>query len=225
MPLADAIRRMPKAEMHFHFEGAFRWSTIRELHPDGRTFPETPPWHGRPFENWDAFTAVFRRYLKDVTGTPETLERHAFEVLEDLARQNVRYVELLVSHTYHARKGLSEKQVWEAVVRGRERARAKYRIEAPLFLGISRDQEPAAAEAIFEQIAEFGVPAGWLRGIDLQSDERARPNRDFVALYRKAGALGLRLRAHAGELGGPENVRDAVAMCGVSHISHGTRAA
>jgi adenosine deaminase len=224
MTLESAIRRMPKAELHFHFEGAFRWSTVRELHPDGPTLPETPPWHGKPFEHWDGFTAVFRAYLKQVTGTAEWLERHAFEVLEDLARQNVRYVELLLSHWYHARRGLSEREVWEAVVRGRERARAAYGIEAPLFLGISRDQEPAAAEAIFDEIAAFAVPAGWIRGIDLQSDERARPNRDFEGLYRKAGAFGLKLRAHAGELGGPENVRDAMDVCGVSHISHGTRA-
>ena len=50
-------------------------------------------------------------------------------------------------------------------------------------------------------------------------------NRDFAGLYRKAAKLGLKLRAHAGELGGPENVRDAVDLCGALHISHGTRAA
>ncbi len=222
--LERAVRRMPKAEMHFHFEGAFRWATVRELHPEGRSLPAVPPWHGRPFASWDAFTAVFREFLKPVTGTPEWIERHAFEALEDLALQNVRTVELLVSHRFHAWRGLSEREVWEAVVRGRARAQAKYRIEAPLFLGVSRDQPPEAAEAIFEHVAGFAIPAGWLRGIDLQSDERARPNRHFTGLYLKAANLGLKLRAHAGELGGPENVRDAVDLCGALHISHGTRA-
>jgi adenosine deaminase len=222
--IETAVRQMPKAEMHFHFEGAFRWATVRELHPDGASFPEIPPWFGYPFYNWEAFTAVFRTFLKPVTGTPEMIERHAFEALEDLALQNVRYVEFLLSHRFHTWRGLSEREVWEAVVRGRARAQAKYRIEAPLFLGVSRDQEPAAAEAIFEQVAEFALPAGWLKGIDLQSDERTRPNRDFTGLYGKAAKLGLKRRAHAGELGGPENVRDAVDLCGALHISHGTRA-
>jgi len=223
--LDTAIRQMPKSEMHLHFEGAFRWSTVRDLHPDGRGMPATPPWTGRPFAGWDGFTQVFRDYLKPVTGTPAWIERHAFEALEDLALQNVRVVELLVSHRFHAWRGLSEQEVWEAVVRGRDRARAAYGIEAPLFLGISRDQLPADAERVFETIAAFAHPAGWLRGIDLQSDERARANREFTGLYAKAAALGLKLRAHAGELGGPENVRDAVELCGVRHISHGTRAA
>ena len=31
--LENWLRTLPKAEMHLHFEGAFRWSTIRELHP------------------------------------------------------------------------------------------------------------------------------------------------------------------------------------------------
>lgn len=220
--LATAIRKMPKAEMHFHLEGSFRWNTVRELHPDGAGLPQTPPWWGRPFGNWEAFTGAFRQYLKPVTGKPEWVERHAFEVLEDLAAQNVQYVELLVSHRFHAWRGMTEREVWEAVVRARARVKG---IDARLFLGISRDQPVAAAEAIFEHVAEFAVPKGWMVGIDLQSDERVGPNRDFQALYRKAAALGLKLRAHAGELGGPDNVRDAVEGCGALHISHGTRAA
>lgn len=225
MDFDEAVRRMPKAEMHFHFEGAFRWSTVRELHPRGRELPEAPPWHGRNFAAWEEFTGVFRDFLKPVTGTPEAVERHAFEELEDLARQNVRYVELIVSHTFHTARGMREEEVWEAVVRGRARAEAAYGIRAPLFLGISRDQAPASAEAVFAQIAGFALKPGWLAGIDLQSDERARTNADFAGLYRAAAGMGLKLRAHAGELGGPRNVRDAVELCGVRHVSHGVRAA
>ncbi|MCC6738752.1 MAG: adenosine deaminase family protein [Planctomycetia bacterium] len=217
----ETIRAMPKAEMHFHFEGSFRWSTVRELHPGGREFPDRPPWWGRRL-SWEDFTGVFRDYLKPATGTPEAVERHAAEALEDLVRLNVRYVELLVSHRFHAWRGMSERQVWEAVVRGREKVKG---IDARLLLGISRDQAPGEAEAVLEQIAAFAILEGWLEGIDLQSDERARPNRDFVRLYRRAAELGRTLRSHAGELGGPDNVRDAVRECGALHISHGTRAA
>ena len=37
--LENWLRALPKAEMHLHFEGAFRWSTIRELHPWGPSLP------------------------------------------------------------------------------------------------------------------------------------------------------------------------------------------
>ncbi len=49
--LEARLARMPKAEMHFHFEGALRWSTTRELHPRGKELPEREPWfaQARPF--------------------------------------------------------------------------------------------------------------------------------------------------------------------------------
>ena len=31
--LAARVNRLPKAELHFHLEGALRWRTIREPHP------------------------------------------------------------------------------------------------------------------------------------------------------------------------------------------------
>ena len=42
--LEARLVRMPRVEMHFHFEDAFRWSTIRELHPRGKELPEREPW-------------------------------------------------------------------------------------------------------------------------------------------------------------------------------------
>ena len=54
--LEARLVRMPKAEMYFHFEGAFRWSTIRELHPRGKELPEREPWlaQERPFAEPEA---------------------------------------------------------------------------------------------------------------------------------------------------------------------------
>ena len=42
--LEARLVRMPKGEMHFHFEGVFRWSTIRKLHRRGQELPERQPW-------------------------------------------------------------------------------------------------------------------------------------------------------------------------------------
>ena len=126
--LEECLARLPKAEMHFHFEGAFRWHTIRELHPRGQELPERQPWlaQARPFADFQDFSQVFRDYVKLATGTPAAIERHAFEMIEDLARQNVRYAEVIVAQRFHTALGLSEEQVWQAVVRGRDRAMAQY---------------------------------------------------------------------------------------------------
>ncbi|MBI2206930.1 MAG: hypothetical protein HYU41_24115 [Candidatus Rokubacteria bacterium] len=198
------VRALPKAEMHLHFEGAFRWSTIRELHPWGPSLPATPPWlaRRRPFPDFEHFRQVFRNYTLPVTGTPELIERHAFEVVEDLARQNVRYAELIVSHDFHTRRGSSQRAVWGAIAAGRDRAAAQYPIDVRLILGLARHRAPDACAAVFDDVVDCALRPGWLAGIDLQGDERAEGHRAFAGVFRRAGDAGLKLRAHAGELAG-----------------------
>lgn len=212
--------------MHFHFEGAFRWSTIRELHPDGASLPQAPPWLGlaRPFPDFDDFRQVFRDYMLPVTGTPETIERHAFETIEDLAHQGVRYAEVIVSLDLHVRRGLSLAAAWQAIVDGRARAMARYPIDVRLLLGISRHRPPEHSLEQFDAIAGFALTRGWLDGIDLQGDERVGEPRAFAEVFRRAADAGLKLRAHAGELTGPATVRATVFDHGVRQIAHGVRA-
>jgi adenosine deaminase len=224
--LEACLARLPKAEMHFHFEGAFRWRTVQELHPRRQELPEPHSWlaQARPFADFQDFTQFFRDYIRPATGTPEAVERHAFEMLEDLAHQNVRYAEVIVASHVHTMLGLSEEQVWQAVVRGRDRAMAHYPIDVHLFLGLARRQPPEQALTRLEQVAAFALERRWLAGIDLGGDERLCDNRAYVRVYRRAADLGLKLRAHAGEICGALNVRDAVFLCGVTDISHGVRA-
>lgn len=224
--LETRLAHMPKAEMHFHFEGAFRWNTIRELHPRGQELPERQSWlaQARPFADFQDFTQLFRDYIRPATGTPAAIERHAFEMLEDLARQNVRYAEVIVAQRFHTDLGLSQEQVWQAMVRGRDRAMEQYKIDVRLFLGLGHRQPPEQAMICLEEVAAFALERHWLAGIDLQSDERHGDNRAFVSVYRRAADLGLKLRAHAGEICGAFNVRDAAFLCGVTDISHGVRA-
>jgi adenosine deaminase len=226
LDLEDRIRRMPKAEMHLHFEGAFRWETIRELHSQGATLPDSPPWLAlaQPFPDFSDFRDVFKAVVQPTTGTPEIIERHAFEVIEDLAVQNVRYAELIVSHNFHSARGLAHHEVWAAIARGRERAMARHPIDVRLILGLARHRPPATVLADFEAVAAFALDTGWLAGIELHSDERLGANFAFADTYRRASDLGLKLRAHAGEICGAGNVRDAVLECGVTQISHGVRA-
>src|SRR5215510_1017798 len=108
--LEACLARLPKAEMHLHFEGAFRWRTIQELHPRRQELPERHAWlaQARPFADFKDFRQLFRDYIRPTTGTAAAVERHAFEVLEDLAHQNVRYAELIVTRRFHTDLGLSE---------------------------------------------------------------------------------------------------------------------
>jgi adenosine deaminase len=78
--------------------------------------------------------------------------------------------------------------------------------------------------ATFERVAAFAQPRGWIDGVELHGDERLGDHRAFLDVYARAAAAGLKARAHAGELCGPDNVRCAVVESGVRDISHGIRA-
>ena len=54
----------------------------------------------------------------------------------------MRYAEVIVAQRFHTVLGLSEEQVWQAVVRGCDRAMAHYPIDTRLFLGLARHQPP-----------------------------------------------------------------------------------
>ena len=163
--LEARLSRLPKAELHFHFEGAFRWSTIRELHPDGNALPEREPWLtcARPFADFQDFSQVFRDYIKPA-GTPEAIERHAFEMLADLAQQNVRYVEILLSPKFHMMLGLTKEQVWCAAVAGCRRAMAQFDISVTKI-----DQSHLSEiESLIENISKHCSPP---RGETASSEE------------------------------------------------------
>ncbi len=72
-----------------------------------------------------------------------------------------------------------------------------------------------AAELRSEGVVAFG----------LGGDELAVPALEFRGVYEFAAASGLRRLVHAGEIGGPESVLDAITVLGAERIGHGIAAA
>lgn len=60
--------------------------------------------------------------------------------------------------------------------------------------------------------------------IDLYGDELAQPIENFIPIYRRAKAEGLRLKAHVGEWGTAEDVRQAVERLELDEVQHGIAA-
>lgn len=214
---------MPKAELHIHLEGALRWSSVCELNPQARELGDSPLWRGKPFASFEDFRGIFRNHLIPASGTEERVERHAFEVLEDLARQNVRYAEPILYLPFHMARGLRVPEVLGAVERGMLRAEREYRIVCRLIIGLNRGREADDQVKLAREALEYRSPDGTrlVAGFDVVSDDRFGIQPPFVELYSDAKAMGLRLKVHAGELGGPDIVRDAREKLGATHLSHG----
>jgi aminodeoxyfutalosine deaminase len=50
------------------------------------------------------------------------------------------------------------------------------------------------------------------------------PTAEFQAVYHRAAELGLHRLIHAGEVGGPDKIREAIELLGVERIGHGIAA-
>jgi adenosine deaminase len=61
-------------------------------------------------------------------------------------------------------------------------------------------------------------------GLDLHGDERLNSPELFADIYKAAGEKGYLLRAHAGELTGPDTIRESIDVLKLSRIEHGTSA-
>lgn len=91
---------------------------------------------------------------------------------------------------------------------------------------------------IFDAVRQFGAAAAHevarcavgLRGegviaFGMGGDELARPAAEFRDVYEYARANSLHRLVHAGEIGGPDSVRDAIEILGAERIGHGITAA
>ncbi len=79
-------------------------------------------------------------------------------------------------------------------------------------------------EETFEKLDEI-LGKNWFTSIDICGNELAQPIKNFQRIYRKAQSYGIKLKAHVGEFGTADDVREAVELLELSEVHHGIAAA
>jgi adenosine deaminase len=77
----------------------------------------------------------------------------------------------------------------------------------------------------YYKTAEACIETGYFKAIDLYGQELAQDAKDFVPLFRKAKAKGMKLIAHTGEFGDAESIRYTAELLELEEIQHGISAA
>lgn len=227
--LRQVLFNLPKADLHRHLEGSLRLATLAEIAREhGVDLPSYDIEELRPYvqitndpADFHIFLAKFR-LLRRFYKTPEAVARVAYEAVADAAEDNIRYLELRFNPAALARtQGFSYEEVSDWVIEAVLRAQRDYPITVRLIATIVRDEGVENARRIVE-VALARQQSG-LTGLDLAGDEVNYSAEPFAPLFRSAGEVGLGLTVHAGEAGGAENVRHAVAEMGARRIGHGVR--
>ncbi|MFB6351374.1 MAG: adenosine deaminase [Bradymonadaceae bacterium] len=133
----DFLHDMPKTDLHVHLDGSVRLSTILDLAekqdvelPNGADTEEqlAEELHmGEICHDLNDYLKAFDITLS-VLQTEEAIYRAAFELGEDAARENVKYMEVRYSPMLHAQEGLSFPVIVEAVAEGLREAKRQYGI-------------------------------------------------------------------------------------------------
>jgi adenosine deaminase len=150
-----------------------------------------------------------------------SLERVAYELVEDAARDGVRYIEVRNAPILNTRGGLSLVEVVEAMLRGLKRGEQVHGVIARLIVIALRHMPPSTSMEIAELAAAFrgnGVVA-----FDLAGAEHGYPAAAHESAFLYARERDLACTCHAGEGDGPLSVRQAVHRCGAHRIGHATR--
>ncbi|MDQ7041745.1 MAG: adenosine deaminase [Rhodothermus sp.] len=224
----NAILAWPKAELHCHLDGSLRLKTLLELatQQGKRALLPADSLEGLAealhqvdtSNSLEAYLAWFR-YTVPVMQTREALRRIAYELVEDAARENVRYLEVRYAPVLHVAEGLTLEQVNDAVLEGLRAAERDFGIRTGLILCGLRHE----SETLSLRTAELAV-AYRKRGVvafDLAGGEAGHPPKHHLHAFYLARNHLLNLTVHAGESWGPDSIHQALFYCGAHRLGHG----
>jgi len=221
------LERLPKAELHCHLDGSVRPETLLEL---GREYGVSMPRDDaealrehmivRDAHNLEEYLARFAITLS-VMQTAEALERIAYELAADAAKEGVWYLEVRFAPNLNTRGGLGSAQALEAAIRGLSKAEREHGIISRVLVCALRTQPTDSSLEMARLAVDFhgrGVV-----GFDLAGAEHGHPASVHGEAFNFARMHDLPCTCHAGEGDGAGSVRDAVHSCCASRIGHGTR--
>lgn len=224
----DDLLAWPKAELHCHLDGSLRLSTMLDLAKQQGNMSRLPAdteeglreilMEVDDSETLEAYLAWFR-YTLPLMQTKEALRRTAYELAEDNARENVRYLEVRYGPILHTEEGLSLEAVNDAVLEGLAAAERDFDIKTSLIICGLRDRYESASMRQAELAAAYrhrGVVA-----FDLAGGEAGNPPKGHLHAFYYARNHLLNLTIHAGESWGPDSIRQALFYCGAHRIGHG----
>lgn len=223
----ELLQKLPKTDLHVHLDGSLRPETMIEL---AREYgKKLPTWdvealrdymHVQDARNLVDYLARFDTTLS-VMQTAEALERIAYELAEDAARENVRYMEVRYSPVLNIQGGLPLNDAVAAPLRGLRRAEQDYGIRTAVIICGLRNMSPETSLKLAELTVahhHHGVVAFDLAGAE--ADNPAKKHRE--AFYTVVNA-NIAATIHAGEAYGPESIHQALHYCHANRIGHGTR--
>lgn len=224
----EFIEKLPKTDLHVHLDGSVRLETTIEL---AQKYNIELPTYDRDelkklvccdetCESLEDYLQGFH-IVNKVLQTKEGLRRAAWELAEDCAKENIRYVEVRYSPILHTINGLKLTEISEAVIDGLRQAEKDFNIKTGVIICGIRNMDPTTSVKLAELAIAYKNKG--VIGFDLAGGEYNYPAKDHKESFDLALKNNLNITIHAGEAYGPESIHQALHYCGTHRIGHGTR--
>ncbi|HXD11679.1 MAG TPA: adenosine deaminase [Anaerolineales bacterium] len=217
---------IPKTEIHIHLEGAIRTQTIIDVAKEYNL--KLPAYeageldkHVKVYDQMQSLEAVLKAFgiFQNSITSPEIVERIAWELFEDSAKQNIKLFEVRFSPDW-AFHGHSLD--WDACLEGLLRAKKRAKKEFDMAIGYiaitSRSMGPESCVKTVDWAIRHKAD---IVGVDLADSERDFPLREFVKPILKAKDAGLKVTIHTGEDTPASFIRETIELAHPDRIGHG----
>jgi aminodeoxyfutalosine deaminase len=220
--LPPSFTSLPKAELHLHLEGSIQPPTVCALTArHGIVLTEDEVRRRYTYSDFDGFIDAFK-WVTSFLREPRDYALIAGDLCEHLLTQGVVYAEITLSVGVMLLRKQRPEANFEALLRGTEPF-AKRGLRLNWVFDAARQFGAEAAMEVVRAVKRCGSKAIVAFGIG--GDELSIATEEFRLVYEQAADNGLHLLMHAGEVGGPEKIREAVELLHVERIGHGIAAA
>ncbi len=224
MDLLDSFcRKIPKAELHLHIEGTlepelmFALAKRNDVSLRFKSVEEVR--EAYEFSDLQSFLDIYYEGANVLIQEQDFYDLAA-AYFDRAASDGVRRVEMFFDPQTHTARGIPFETVLNGLTRACEYAQDKHGITSGLILCFLRHLSGEDAMKTLEEALPFKER---LLGVGLDSSENGNPPKNFIEVFTRARAEGLRAVAHAGEEGPPEYIYGALELLQVERIDHGVR--
>jgi aminodeoxyfutalosine deaminase len=220
-PFPARIASLPKAELHLHLEGSIRpeiASALATRH--GVLLMEEEVRRRYAYTNFEGFLDAFK-WVTSFVRDPKDFALIAADLAEQLLEQKVVYAEVTLSVGVMFLRQQQPEANFAAIVAATE----------PF------EKRGLRLNWIFDAVRQFGAEAAMrvvqsarrcasrkIVAFGIGGDELSLATKEFRGVYERAEEYGFHRLIHAGEVGGPEKIREAIEILGVERIGHGIAA-
>ena len=215
------IATLPKAELHLHLEGSIQPAVAVALAKRrGANLTEEQVRKRYAYSNFTEFIEAFK-WVTSFLREPADFALLAADVAEQLLAQNVIYAEITLSVGMMLLREQDPQANFEEILAATEPFEEKGLRLNWIFDSV-RQFGPELAQQVLAWAKRCRSPR--IVAFGTGGDELSVPTREFRKVYQDASACGFHRLIHAGEIGGPEKIRETLELLGVERVGHGIAA-